>query len=132
MPQRRSNALCQRSVRPSSRPVPLAIESEAEELPHHRCWIHSAGETQRATLRKRAGSVLRSQSNFAGQNEARAMQPVCAWIAVSPFFLRKKLRLLATARIGPGVNRRDDLSVRVEAKQAVPETGDSDSGYGGR
>ncbi len=88
IPHFRNNAASQRSVRPSSSPVPLAIAKETFAAPHHSSWIHSAGETHRATRRNSAGSAFFSQMSFAGQNDARAMQPVRACIAVSPGFFR--------------------------------------------
>ena len=45
--------------------------------------IQSAGETHRCTFRNNRRFVRRSQRNFAGQNEARSMQPVWPWIFLS-------------------------------------------------
>jgi hypothetical protein len=88
--QRASISSSQRSVSTSNNPVPLAIETLQSCGPPSSRYNHSAGDIQRRTRWNNFGSVRRSQRNFAGQYDARNMQPVRPWTARSESSVRKR------------------------------------------
>ena len=65
------------------RPVPVAMPIAQFAPPPSVCWSHSAGDSHCFTAANFRGCVRRSQRSFAGQNDARCMQPVRACVVFS-------------------------------------------------